>query len=366
MIKSNQKKKLNKNIFAKLFMLSITLIAGITFICNQTCFGMNNDNEPDLFRLVIKNDLSGIEKFLEGKSDDQKKEIFTKKYNDSQETLVYKACKNNNLKMLQKLLELGAKISINITDRDNRTPLFCANSNGNYEMAKLLLDNGAKDSINTIYNINGSLTPLSDAYRMYCFLEDPDDAYNIAKDNAETNAKDNFKPEEFEKNKSKIIDELKNNYFKLAELFLSHGANPNIPEFDLPLLHSACRFGHKKWFQLFLKYDPEKEDAINKKCKDYNTPLYYACEIDNLEAVKFLLEKGAKVDEESISITNENKTYNKTYPNQKYNKPNSSEILKLLEYKKIIAPFSANNNKENVMSPDKGQYLDCKIKLNKN
>ncbi len=86
-------------------------------------------------------------------------------------------------------------------------------------------------------------------------------------------------------------------------VLLKHGADLTIvQELDgATLLHAAARNGNIDLSKKVL----DAGVPVNKEDKRSKTPVYYAIENNEYEMVKFLVEKGAKIEEDFIEITND-------------------------------------------------------------
>ena len=69
--------------------------------------------------------------------------------NDNKETLIFYAIKNNFLSLLDILIKNNC--SINIQNKEWRTPLHYAVMSNSLKIVKILLDNGANPNITDIY-----------------------------------------------------------------------------------------------------------------------------------------------------------------------------------------------------------------------
>ena len=140
---------------------------------------------------------------------------------------------------------LGSGASVDLADRDGKTPLFLAALMGNNVIIELLLRHGATLDLS---QPNGS-TPLLIA--------------------------------------------AKNGHKKTAELLLKMGASINLARKDgLTPLRAATKYGHKDLVALLLQEGATVDLTQTKG----NTPLFIAAQFGHTEIAALLLKKGASVD----------------------------------------------------------------------
>ena len=125
-------------------------------------------------------------------------------------------------------------------------------------------------------------------------------------------------------------------HLRCIEYLLNHSGNPNYKDTSgISLLMTAARLGQIQLAELLVSYG----SAVDDRDKDLRTALIYAVESgygDNVDVVKFLLEKKAKV---GVSDANGNTALHKAV---EMGYLNSTEVL--IEYG---APLNAENKERN-------------------
>lgn len=171
------------------------------------------------------------------------------------ETLLLSAIYNQQRRIVEYLLDHGAKVSV--ADNFGRTPLFWAISRGEEQIASLLLEHGADPNI---YDDKG-YTPLREALEEVEF-------WSTSKNPA------------------------KETLITLATLLLDNGADPNIPDKkgQTVLLVAASPRHSTEFVSLLLSKNADQ----NIPSEDGETPLSVAEKGENHEVVKLLLKHGAQ------------------------------------------------------------------------
>ncbi|MFP3016488.1 MAG: ankyrin repeat domain-containing protein [Wolbachia sp.] len=208
-------------------------------------------------------------------------------------TPLHFAAQKNNLDMAQFLLNRGANIEVQ--DRRAWTPILYAAQSGKWGVVKLLINNGAK--FNNEITYQG--TPLHFAVQegnldMVRFLLD--EGADI-----ESQDKDNKKPLHLAVEAGRL---------NVVKLLLDRGASVNITDVDSQTPLGLATKGDM--IEILKKAELDQGLLINArdgnldKVKDLiaqganletkdNTPLHNACNNDRLEAVEYLIEKGASL-----------------------------------------------------------------------
>ncbi len=161
------------------------------------------------------------------------------------QNFLFYSCKNGNYPLAKTALLLGSDVNQKNADYNNYSPLnFCASKNY-CKIARLLLRNGA--NVNT--KDGNNVTPLLNAVHL--------------------------------------------SYYEMAKLLLENGANVNAREGnnDTPLI-KACINNKKKIIVLLVE---NKADVNCKNNQEYS-PLFFLTRKGNLDIVKYLISKGAKID----------------------------------------------------------------------
>lgn len=132
--------------------------------------------------------------------------------------------------------------SLNCADADGMTPLIVATMGTSFETVKFLIDNGA----NIHHQMSNGMSPL------YCAT-------------------------------------LNGNY-DVVHLLLKLGANVNVQHNETPLT-AAARNGKERIriLELLINFGA----SVNHQIPNGRTALFFACAFDHMDAVEFLLQKGA-------------------------------------------------------------------------
>jgi ankyrin repeat protein len=193
------------------------------------------------------------------------------------------ACECNNLELVKYLLDHGAKVS-----SFRRNALVTAVTS-NIEILKLLL-NHDRGGVDQKYK---SDTPVFRA--IYC--RKYEHLKLLLEHGANPNAKNflNDTPLQYMCFRYNGYD------YDIVKCLLDHGADPNTTDVcGRPAISHYARYSNIKMFRLLLNYNAKlKRDQFDQ------TVLMYACERNNLEVVKILVEE-LKVD------VNEEDSYGKT------------------------------------------------------
>ncbi|KAF2475773.1 ankyrin, partial [Lindgomyces ingoldianus] len=89
----------------------------------------------------------------------------------------------------------------------------------------------------------------------------------------------------------------KNNYLRAATFLLEHGADVNIDSrTPADRTSSGCGCGNASGLKSLLGFLTGRQDNDNEQFQAGMTPLHYAADHGNLELIKLLISKGAKVD----------------------------------------------------------------------
>ncbi|XP_034937941.1 putative ankyrin repeat protein RF_0381 [Chelonus insularis] len=182
---------------------------------------------------------------------------------------------------IPKLL-LTKGININFPDDNQETLLFHAIHNGNIKMTELLLSNNANVQHK---NINGD-TPLHLATRYFIdtkFVE------ILLRYNAKVNEinKDSLVPLHFACDEGNI---------KKIQILLDYNAGVNVADkFGKTPLHFVCTRG-EIWVPEVLKLLLQYTGDINVRDLKGKSPLFEACEVGNVSVINILLENGADME----------------------------------------------------------------------
>ncbi len=80
-------------------------------------------------------------------------------------------------------------------------------------------------------------------------------------------------------------------HYEMARWMLQHGADPDLPDCDSPLIHAAAD-NDVRFATLLLDFGA----AIDRPNCRFETPLGYACSYDAVDVVRLLCERGAFVN----------------------------------------------------------------------
>jgi ankyrin repeat protein len=216
------------------------------------------------------------------------------KYQFGTLSLLQFATERNNLHAVSELLQYNCyEDVINMQSAFLGNPLSSATFHGNLEMVDILLANGCKVN-------DHKMPPILDAARsnrIQC-------CERLLKAGADVNALSH------DGNSPLIIGTMLN-YKQIVTHLLQNGADINYAKDERTALDHALKHG-VDLVQLFLKYKPD----LNRQSPDLGyTTLHFACENDNLEIIKCLLEHGASTKIKSkklltpllVALVNSNK-----------------------------------------------------------
>lgn len=82
------------------------------------------------------------------------------------------------------------------------------------------------------------------------------------------------------------------NNLKMVELLLSFGVKQDVYFIGLKAIHVCARNGNIDGLKLLIKYDGNINEVSG-----YGTPLWFACRYNQIKCVKFLLKRGAKINQ---------------------------------------------------------------------
>jgi hypothetical protein len=94
---------------------------------------------------------------------------------------------------------------------------------------------------------------------------------------------------EFSNGKTGLYYAIVYDQFKISEILLKRGADPNLIVSDCSTLKWAIKYNRGRIARLLIEYGAD----VNKPDKKLDTPLIYAAELDNLEICKILIDRGA-------------------------------------------------------------------------
>ncbi len=240
----------------------------------------------EIFELLADNKLERLEQLLVNNST-----LANLYAEDKCSTLLSTAVDNNNLPAVKLLIKHGDKDNLKITyPIDNDTVLISAVYSNNYDMVKLLVENGADINYKNESGYDALCYASSKSYfkiRDY-LLEHGADKTNFI----DTSLIDASIKGDLERvyqlinivdvnlrnydGKSALLEACLNGYFEIAKKLIDNGADINLKDYDYdaPFLETGA-------YKLF------------------KTLLMRCVETNNIEAVSFLLSKGANVDEQT-------------------------------------------------------------------
>jgi len=199
------------------------------------------------------------------------------------QTLVQKACDNNQIEIVDLLLKAGA--NIDASNPHQYSPLQKACLQGHTETVTVLLDRGANIERST----GNGMTPLHIA----CDNGHAEAVTILLDRGAHIEACTRINMD----GKTPLHFACERGYHEIVKILLDRGANPEILSMvgETPL-HIACERGDLAMVKIFL----EKRANIEAPNMDGKTPLHLACERGYHEIVKILLDRGANIEAPAI------------------------------------------------------------------
>ncbi len=177
------------------------------------------------------------------------------------------------------LLDKGA--NVNAKDAFGNTPIFLAVEKKDRETIKLLIEKGANVTIKN----NAGETPFTAAARN----GDLETIKLLMTKGVSINVKDG-------KGNTILIEALTRNNEEMVKFLIENGANVNVRDMWMNKQKTGLMIAIENYMPLeILELMVSKGVDIKAKDEIGNTPLMVAVERNNLEAVKFLLDKGAAV-----------------------------------------------------------------------
>jgi ankyrin repeat protein len=194
------------------------------------------------------------------------------KYQDGTLSLIQLATETNNLHAVSKLLQYNCyKDVINMQSAFSGNPLTSATFHGNLEMIDVLLENGCKVNDHKMPPTLGAVF----GNKIQCYEK-------LLKAGSDVNALSHD-------GNSPLIIATMLNQKEIITLCLQNGADVNYANEEFTATDHALKHG-VELVQLFLKYKPN----LNRQSPKLGyTTLHFACEYDNLDVIKCLLEYGA-------------------------------------------------------------------------
>ena len=190
-------------------------------------------------------------------------------------SVLHTVCLLGNAKILKLLLQQNP--DLNVRRSDGATPLFVSCIRFHVSLVQLLLKAQANPDIPD----NNGTTPLSFAARaeylsiVQCLLQA----------NANLNLQDKF-------GATALFFAVRNNNFKMFQCLMDANADPCIETvIGFSAFHWACRSGLVKMVKQILKHKSPNISLINGM-----TPLYIACEAEQIAVVKLLIKAGANLN----------------------------------------------------------------------
>ena len=227
---------------------------------------------------------------------------------EKSETLLHKACKKNNYKYAETLLQNGANVDIQGIDEWGYTPLHWAAQEGNDKIIKLLKSHNAKmDKLD-----KKGCSTLERAYE--------NDKFETMKTLINCGADPNIFVGN-DRRYSLLHEACVNNKYKHAEVLLQNGANVDIQTIDewgSTPLHWAAEKGNNDIIRLLTKYNAK----INKLDKKGYSVLERAYGNDKFETIKVLINCGA-----DPNTTSRGKIYTLLHSACQHNKFRHAEVL---------------------------------------
>jgi ankyrin repeat protein len=194
-------------------------------------------------------------------------------FESGRSTLLQVAVEGDNLPYVSRLLTLQHyQDVVNKQSRFAGNPLSSATATGNLDMINLLLEKGArpnghKTSPLVVASYNGN---------KICCEKLIEVGANVNEMTIE-----GLRP---------LVAAILTNQLDIALLLLQSGADVNCSYKDLTALDHAVGQNQLNLVQLLLRYKPD----INHRCKDLGyKALHYACEVDDVDIIKCLLQHGA-------------------------------------------------------------------------
>ncbi len=259
------------------------------YIKYQTDLNLENNRGETLLVLACKdNNIKLFDLLIEYGADINYK-------NKYQNTPLHYACEYNNIEIVNKLLKLGC--NINYKNKDDCTALFYACNKCNIEIVEKILKTKKYDT-----NDDSLVGLCSKAIRVdeniYYNSKTNSKYSNIYYDNNNYYKRD--KNQEREKNLKKIIiiKKLIEHGFNINQkssntpaqygIFYNYNKSDNTPT---PLIQ-ACKNNKLSLVNTLLKYNPD----INNSDYYKNTCLHIACENNNIELLKLLLNSKLNIN----------------------------------------------------------------------
>lgn len=190
---------------------------------------------------------------------------------------------NGNIEMVQSLIDIGA--NLNEINQDGNSPLTMAIAADNLSIIKLLIGKGA----NLDEHVNGR------SHISNLILEGRN---NLAKELVEMGANINSRDEI---GRSSLAIACASNNHEMVKFLISKGANPREKIWNSELINQAISRNNIDLLNTFIEggIDPNSRDEHGRSC------LEVAVYSNNPETVKFLISKGANIEEkvnESICL----------------------------------------------------------------
>ncbi|MBA7699526.1 hypothetical protein ES703_108223 [subsurface metagenome] len=279
------------SISKKIWLLCISLILLIFF------FAFSNPNEK-LFKATTKGDIELVKRALK---DGANINTTTKNGLSS----LHIAASKGFIEIAKILIKNNA--NVNLKDREGWTPLYYAVKNNKLTMAKFLIDNGA-DIDESLMKSRYSKTVMQFwkyiNKRRGLYLHYYAEIGDIQQVKKFITAGSNINREDGLGDTPLIIAAGDNNY-NIVKLLLEHGADPEISPYTTacPALEIALHAKNFEIAKLLIEKGKASVKGTGKKRQYHPIYLHKLTGRNNYQAVKFLLQYGADVNEKQYGET---------------------------------------------------------------
>ncbi|XP_071154184.1 serine/threonine-protein phosphatase 6 regulatory ankyrin repeat subunit B-like [Mytilus edulis] len=216
----------------------------------------------------------------------------------TKDTIITTACKQIRLESLSddsylrivKIL-LDCNCRINQVDNENKTPLFYASGIRNDKLVQLLIDNPADLHIRS----DDGESPLHVA----CYCGFSENVKILLQTNCDINMTDN-------RNRTPLHMACVKGHDDIVQILLDINADLNLfDDTGQTVLHVACKKEYPETLQQtivnsrffnIVKLLLENKCPVNKQDKHNDTPLLYACSVENEDVVQLLIDNEADIN----------------------------------------------------------------------